>query len=89
MAVRHARDEQAEVDGGRVGGQIAQRRIALQHVRLRGQARRFDLEEVVHERQPVHLRGFDGCPDPGELAGNGGRSAVDIEDGQVKTEVHW
>lgn len=69
-------------------GKVTQRGVALEHVGLGGQARRLDLEEVVHERQPARPCGFGGLADTREFTGDRRGAAVDVEDRNVKTKVH-
>jgi hypothetical protein len=88
VPIGHAGHQQAEVDRGGVCGQIAQRGVALEHVRLGRKSGRLDLEEVVHERQPRRAGLLRRGAHPGQFTGNRGGTTIDIEYWNVKSQLH-
>ena len=87
VAIRHARDEQAQPQALGAAGDEAERGVALEH-RVFGRCHPVHLEEVVHERHRPHADGFGTL---GEVADTGADAIVatgPVESGDVQIEFH-
>ena len=69
MAVGDPGDQQAEPDALGLGGDVAERRVALQHRFLPGADRR-NLEPVVHQRELLGAALLGGAGGRGEVGGD-------------------
>jgi hypothetical protein len=87
VAIRDARDQQLKLCRRRVGGEEAQRRVALEHRLLRA-AGHLHLEEVIHRREVVDAGLVDGLAHAGKGRADRLSTALNFEVDDVDAEPH-
>ncbi len=82
-----AADHEPEPGARRVGGQVAERRPALEH-RIGRRTDATDLEEVVHDPDRVEADVVGDAGDAGEGRPDRRRSTGEVERGDLQAELH-
>jgi hypothetical protein len=87
LAVAHGRDPGQQLHARRARGEVAQRRVRLQHLVFR-RPEHPDLPDVVHHADAREAGVLGGGGDPGEVLGEPFRARGIGEVRNVQTDVH-